>query len=73
MVRVQGRIKHSTGKGSSKIDEYFRTKKEADRFVKFLSVGQKGGAEKGTKVTEYRKPAKRQGQNFGIFGKGFRI
>lgn len=56
MVRVQGRMQYADKSGYAKIDEYFRTKKQADKFLKFLSVGKKGGAEKGTKITEYRKP-----------------
>jgi hypothetical protein len=61
MVRVQGKMKRTAkaGGGYFKIDENFRTKKEADRYVKILSVGERGGAAKGTGITEYRKPKRR--------------
>ena len=68
MVRVQGKGKYASGKGYYKIDEKFKTKKQADAFIRFLVVGKKGGAEKGTKITEYKKP-KRVRQSFGF---GFR-
>jgi len=70
MVRIQGRMKYANGKGYAKIDQHFKTKKEADSFLKFLSVGQKGGAEKGTKITEYRKPKRKSSSQGGFFGMG---
>ncbi len=66
MVRIQGRMKYASGKGYVKIDEKFKTKKEAERFLKFLAVGKKGGAEKGTKITEYRKPIRKRQMGFGF-------
>lgn len=61
MVRVQGRMQYADKSGYYRIDEKFKTKKEADKFIKFLAVGKKGGAEKGTKVTSYRKPKRTRG------------
>ena len=60
MVRIQGKMQYTDKSGYFKIDEHFRTKKEADKFLKFLEVGKKGGADKSTKITEYRKSKRRK-------------
>lgn len=73
MVRVQGKIKYSRGRGYAKIDERFKTKREADRFLRFLDVGKKGGAEKGTRITEYRKPRRKRRNNNYLPFSNFRL
>lgn len=36
MVKVTGRMKYADGSGYYKVNENFKTKKEADKFVKFF-------------------------------------
>ena len=59
MVRVQGKVKYAKQKGYFKVNQDFKTKKEADKFVKFI------GKEGKVKITEYRKPKQKVR---GLFG-----
>jgi len=61
MVKVEGRVSYAKGSGrtgSFKVKQNFKTKKEADKFLKFMNTG--ASKKDKVKITEYRKPVKKK-------------